>query len=177
MQDETAKRREVAGATLVLTRRAWLPMIALPIAILGTSAAAVSFLMGSHPQSAGAGLFGGLAVVFLAALAHYGRIERAEFDPLDGVTLTRRSLLGRKSVRYAMDRVSHAALDRIRARSRWESAGWTSPRWVDAERPVLVLGDGTRVPIFHLHLGGTSAEKTRDRIEAWLAEARAPVQA
>ncbi len=161
-----------SAASLTLTRRAWFFMIALPIAIAATAAAGASFLTGPHPQPAGAALFGGLSALFFVALLHYGRVERAIFDPVDGVTLARRSLLGRKSVRFALCEVHGVAVERRRVRSTWESAGWSSPRWVDASRPMLVLVDGRRLPIFHLRRGGGFAERVRDRIERWLEEHR-----
>lgn len=167
-----ARHHEGADRRLVLVRRAWFFFLTLPIAIVGTAAAAVSFLTGAYPQPAGAALFGGLSLLFFAALVHYGRIERAVFDPDDGVTLVRRSLLGTKTVGFPLQQVSGAVVERRRVRSTRESAGWTSPRWVDASRPVLVLADGRRLPIFHLHRGGTWADTVRDRVNAWLAAER-----
>lgn len=162
-----------APAPLVLTRRAWPFVIALPIAVFATAAAGASFLIGPRPQPAGAALFGAVSLLFFAALLHYGRVERAIFDPVEGVTLARRSLLGRKTVRIALSEVRGVVVESRRVRSTWESAGWSTPRWVDASRPMLVLADGRRLPIFHLRRGGGFAEKVRDRVEGWLDARRA----
>ncbi|MCE1237744.1 MAG: hypothetical protein LWW93_15445 [Hyphomicrobiales bacterium] len=169
----TERTGEAGPAPLVLTRRAWLFMITLPIAVVATAAAGASFLTGRYPQPAGAALFGGLSLSFFVALLHYGRVERAIFHPVEGVTLSRRSLLGRKTTRIALSEVGGVIVERRRVRSTFESAGWSSPRWIDASRPMLTLVDGRRLPIFHLRRGGGFAERVRDRIEGWLDEHRA----
>lgn len=160
---------------LVLTRRTRALAVVLAFMMLASAAAALSFLTGPWPNLAGAGLFGAVALVFVGLFFWFVRTERLVLDAATATArFETRALLRRRTETVPLAMVSGARIERFRVRSHRLGAGETAPRWVDAERPALVLADGRVLPIFHLALGTRAAARTVERIRAWLAAQDCP---
>lgn len=156
---------------LVLIRRTRALAVVLALMILANAVAAISFLAGPWPNLAGAGFFGAVSLGFAGLYAWFVRTERLVLDCDSASALIEtRSLLRRRAESFALDTVAGARVERFRVRSHRLGAGENTPRWVDAERPALLLADGRAVPIFHLALGTRAAEQAVTRIRAWLSD-------
>lgn len=157
---------------LVLIRRTRALAVVLALMMLASAAAAISFLTGPWPNLAGAGLFGAVTLGFAGLYAWFVRTERLVLDR-DRATaqIESRGVFHKRVERFPLDSIAGARIERVRVRSQRLGAGETTPRWIDAERPALLLTDGRVVPIFHLALGTRAAEQAVSRIRAWLSAA------
>ena len=160
-----------APPRLRLVKRRTALVVLTSFVILVLLAGAGSFLLGPYPRPAGTALFGGMALVLLLLLGWVGRTERIDGDgPSGRLVLSAAGIFGRSRRVFTLAEISHAAIDRESVASTHPLAGTASvPLYADAERPVLVLADGRRLPVWRVTQGTVEAEFWVASVNDWLA--------